>query len=237
MNGAKLILVLCVVLILALAFRLSHGPAAWPPRLHSARAGTRAGDRPAPLLATAAPESLTVRSAAAGVLGADSSSSPGTALQPLAHRLRRERQRAQRDKWVSLTPVSAAGSVSLLEDAKLVSYYTVRPARPVRVRVVGPTSVEVRARLDFDPTMRGAQVCDLRLSDAGRPVGNAAFTTTKALAASYTNLRDRVPSKVRHFVYRLGGGVHVLEVSLVRPAHGTAEVRVSIPKTALQAAG
>ncbi len=229
MNGLKLVLLLCAVLVVALLLRLhERGPIGWPPAPRSLRIPAR-GERPALALPSMAssPEHVTPQSAIAQLLaGADST--PG----PTAYSARRARQKARHGRWVSLTPVVATRSVSLEEDAKIVSYYTVLPNRPVVVRVVGPTVVELRARLDFDPTMRGVQTCDLRLREDGRPFGDAVFMTTKAVAASYTDLRDRVPSKVRHFTCQLGRGVHALEVSLVRPARGSAEVRVSIPKAA-----
>jgi hypothetical protein len=131
---------------------------------------------------------------------------------------------------VSLTPVSAARSVTVSEGEKLVPYYSVLPAQPVKLRVVGPTSLELLARLDFDATMRGQQTYRLRVSERGRTLREYSFKTTKAIAASYTNLADRVPSKFDRVTLPLGDGAHDLAIELVEPVRGAAEIHARIPE-------
>lgn len=130
---------------------------------------------------------------------------------------------------VSLAPVSASRSVSVLEGEKTIPYYSVLPGQPVRLRVVGPTSLELMARLDFDATMRGTQSYRLRLVENGKLLKEARLNTTKATTASYSNLADRVPSKFDRILFAVPDGVHEITVELAAPARGSAEIHARIP--------
>ena len=135
-----------------------------------------------------------------------------------------------RTPMVSITPVLAARSVSVAEGEKVIPYYSVFPGRPVQLRVVGPTTLELVARLDFDATMRGTASYRLRLVEKGRILRDLEFRTTKASTASYTNLSDRVPSKLDRVSVPLPEGLHEIAVELARPARGSAEIHARIPQ-------
>ena len=131
---------------------------------------------------------------------------------------------------VSLTPIAATRSVTVSEGEKLVTYYTVLPGQPVKLRLVGPTTLELLARLDFDATMHGTQSYRLRLTEQGRVLRDGSLKTTKAVAAIYTNLADRTPSKFDRLSVPLGNGLHEIAVELVAPARGSAEIHARIPQ-------
>ena len=131
---------------------------------------------------------------------------------------------------VSLTPIVADRGVNVSEGERLIPYYTVVPGRPVKLRVVGPTTLEVSSRLDFDTTMRGVQSYRLRFSENGRTLRDADLKTTKALGATYTNVADRLPSKLDVTRLAVPDGVHEITVNLIAPAKGTAQIRARIPE-------
>lgn len=134
------------------------------------------------------------------------------------------------EAMISITPVEASRSVTVSEGEKLIPYYSVLPGKPVKFRIVGPTSVEISARLDFDATMRGMQPYRLAISQAGHRVREVAFKTTKAATASYTDLKDRAASKISRIVVPLEGGVNELIVELLDPKNGSAEIHARIPQ-------
>lgn len=136
---------------------------------------------------------------------------------------------------VSLTPVAAERSVNVAEGEKLIPYYTVVPGKPVRIRVVGPTALELSTRLDFDATMRGTQAYRLRLSEQGKTLREVEIKTTKAVAASYEKVRDRVPSKLDITRLQIPDGTHEIAVELLQPARGTAQVHARIPEPSVGA--
>jgi hypothetical protein len=131
---------------------------------------------------------------------------------------------------VSLTPVKAFRSVTVAEGEKLIPYYSVAPGKPVRLRVVGPTELELMTRLDFDSTMRGVQPYRIEVWEAGRKLNAFDYQTTKAASATYQDLPDRIPSKMDRATLQIGGGTHDLTVELTQPARGSAEIHVRIPQ-------
>lgn len=131
---------------------------------------------------------------------------------------------------VSLTPVEAPRTVTVIEGEKSISYYSALPGRPVKLRVVGPTSLDLITRLDFDDTMRGTQSYRLGIGERGHRIREVEFKTTKATTAAYVNLRDRVPSKFDRVRIPIGEGTHEITVELMAPPRGAAEIHARIPQ-------
>lgn len=134
------------------------------------------------------------------------------------------------EQTVSLTPIEATRSVLVAEGEKTIAYYSVMEGKPVKLRLVGPTSLQLISRLDFDPSMRGTQTYRLAISERGRRLRQVEFKTTKATTASYTNLRDRVPSKLDRLQIAFGDGTHEITIELLAPAGATAEIHARIPQ-------
>ena len=136
----------------------------------------------------------------------------------------------EREAMSSITPIEATRSVTLSEGERLIPYYTVTADHAVRLRVIGPTRLEVSTRLDFDPTMRGVQLYTIGITKAGQSLRETRLRTTKATAGSYTDLKDRVPSKADRIVLELGPGIQELSIELVEPHGGSAEIHARIPQ-------
>jgi len=139
-------------------------------------------------------------------------------------------------RMISITPVEAPRSVTLSEGERLIPYYTTFPGKPIKIRIVGPTSLELSTRLDFDATMRGIHTYRIAVSELGNRIREAAFQTTKTTTASYTDLKDRSASKLSRVVIPLGAGVHELNVELLEPKNGSAEVHARIPEPSVGSA-
>ncbi len=133
-------------------------------------------------------------------------------------------------KLVSITPVEASRSVTISEGEKLIPYYTVTAAKPARLRIVGPTRLELSVRLDFDATMRGIQPYKISIAESGKRLREARFRATKSAAATYTDLKNYVPSKLDRVVLDLGPGLHDLSVTLLEPRGGSVEIHARIPE-------
>jgi len=134
------------------------------------------------------------------------------------------------EPMVSLTPVEAPRTVTVTEGEKSIAYYSVMPGKPVKLRVVGPTTLDLLARLDFDDTMRGVQTYRLVLSEGGKKFRELEFRTTKATTARYSELKDRVPSKFDRAQIAIGEGLNEIVVSLASPERGAAEIHARIPQ-------
>jgi hypothetical protein len=131
---------------------------------------------------------------------------------------------------ISMTPIETPRTVTVVEGEKTIPYYSVLPGKPVRWRVVGPTRLELTSRLDFDPTMRGSQSYRLAVLEEGKKPQEFEFKTSKATTASYSDLKDRVPSKLDRAVLQLAAGTHELSIELKAPANGSVEIHARIPE-------
>jgi hypothetical protein len=140
---------------------------------------------------------------------------------------------APAEAWVSLTPVRAARNVAVIEGQQSIEYYSALRGRPVVLRVVGPTTLDLMTRLDFDATMRGTQSYRLSLDERGQALREVEFHTARATTASYANLPEHVPSRFDHLSLEVGAVLHEIEVRLVTPATGAAEVHARIPQPAV----
>lgn len=139
-------------------------------------------------------------------------------------------------KMVSITPLAAPRSVILSEGEKLIPYYTAFPGRPVKFRLVGPTSLELSTRLDFDATMRGTQAYRVLISEDGKRIRETEFKTTKATGAWYTDLKDRSASKLDQTVIPVDAGTHEVVVEVLEPKNGSVEVHARIPQPSVGSA-
>jgi hypothetical protein len=134
------------------------------------------------------------------------------------------------DAMISLTPYEASRSVTVSEDERLIPYYSVLPGKPVRLKIVGPTRLELTCRLDFDATMRGVQPYRLKIRQDGGTARDVALKTTKATTATYVDLKDRVASKLDRVVIPIGDGTHDISIELTEPKQGSAEIHARIPQ-------
>ncbi len=139
-------------------------------------------------------------------------------------------RRAAGESYVSLAPVAATRSVTLSEGQKMIPYYSVLNGGPVTIRVVGPTTLEISSRLDFDSTMRGTQRYRLALRVDSRPSREAAFATSKSATATYVDLKNRVPSKLDRTVVPITEGGHEVTIELLEPKRGSVEIHARIPR-------
>jgi hypothetical protein len=120
--------------------------------------------------------------------------------------------------------------VIVVEGEKSIPYYSVKAGKPVKLRLVGPTTLAFITRLDFDAAMRGTVGYRLAITESGRHLRDVELKTTKATTASYANLTDRVPSKFDRFTLPFGEGTHEILVELVAPLGAVAEIHARIPQ-------
>jgi hypothetical protein len=148
-------------------------------------------------------------------------------------RIERAAPGKQRDSMVSLTPVSAPRSVTVLEGEKSVAYYSALPGKPVQLRVVGPTTLELLSRLDFDSTMHGTQAYRFAVREGEKVIRTVETKTTKATTASYSEVKECVPSKCDHTRISLDEGLHEITLDLIAPRQGAIEFHARLPQTTL----
>ena len=78
--------------------------------------------------------------------------------------------------------------------------------------------------------MRGPQRYRLALRVASLSPREESFTTTKAVGATYAEIKDRVPSKLDRVVLTLAEGAHDISVDLLSPKLGAVQIHARIPE-------
>jgi hypothetical protein len=111
-------------------------------------------------------------------------------------------------------PVAVQGSELVLADGADTARVTrLEPGVPLQVTVSGPCRVRVSARLNFDPSMVGAQNFVLTVDDGERPVSTDNFRVSRS-GAVYVNEPGLVPSSRKSLRFNLGEGTHRLSINL-----------------------
>lgn len=136
------------------------------------------------------------------------------------------------DGMTAIAPAEAPRTVTVKEGTERLSYFTVTPGKPLRFRVTGPTPFALISRLDFGKTDRGPTAYDLVLSSGGKTLRALHGNTVPADSATYLDLPDRVPSRPDSVEVYLGPGRAEIQVELVGPPGGAAEVHARVDESA-----
>ncbi|UCG41956.1 MAG: hypothetical protein JSU73_08690 [candidate division WOR-3 bacterium] len=111
-------------------------------------------------------------------------------------------------------PVAVPGSELVLADgADTVRMTRLELGAPLNVTVSGPCRLRVSARLNFEPSMVGAQNFVLTVDKGGQQVATDNFRVSRS-GAVYVNEPGLVPSSRKGLRFNLGEGVHRLSILL-----------------------
>ena len=137
-------------------------------------------------------------------------------------------------KLVSVEPLSYDKVVSAIIKENIVAYYVSTKEHPVQFRVVGPTKVQVGARLNYDDKMKGAQKYSLVMNEGKNVVLQRSLQTTKSTGLNYQEWKEVVPGKTNIISIKVPSGEHTYAISLGEGAGKSVSLRFSIPKSDLK---
>jgi hypothetical protein len=116
----------------------------------------------------------------------------------------------------------------MVEGNDTVRYRKLVKGEPLRFAVEGPCRVRVPARLNFDPSMSGAQSFVLTVNEGRNEVARAGFRAARAPAGSYIEDPATLPSSGRTIRFSVPAGSHELRISLGGTLAKSAAVRIEI---------
>jgi hypothetical protein len=123
-------------------------------------------------------------------------------------------------------PVAVPGSGLVLADGADTARMTrLEPGKPLGVTVSGPCRVRVSARLNFVPSMVGAQNFVLTVNQGERQLATDNFRVSRS-GAAYADEPGLVPSSRKNLRFNLGEGTHRLSITLSGTLAGSAGVMV-----------
>ncbi len=135
---------------------------------------------------------------------------------------------------ITLEPMSYDRVATEVASEKLITYYVSSARKEVELRVVGPTTLTIAARLNFDAKMQGEQKFAVAVYEKDQRVSLESFTATKALDAMYKDWEEVVPGKLNSMVFTVPTGEHTYRFSLENSSARSISLKFSIPEKDLK---
>ncbi len=109
---------------------------------------------------------------------------------------------------VAFTPAAFTSQVPLIVKEEEVTYYRVGEQDTVRLSVIGPSTIKVLCRLEFDPTMITEQKFRVRIFEDGSEKQVVPLRSAPSEVAEYREMSDKIPGKAAKFFIEVPKGKH-----------------------------
>jgi hypothetical protein len=133
---------------------------------------------------------------------------------------------------IAMTPSEFSTQVDLLTREETSSYYRIGKGDRVVLSLVGPASLKVLSRIEFDPSMSGKQKWKVSVLEDGTEKARYSLSASKSDQSTYKLTSDLVPSSAQTFYVEIPAGPHRYEFTLP-DNHRTALLRFLMPKSQL----
>jgi hypothetical protein len=133
---------------------------------------------------------------------------------------------------VVFTPTKYTAAVNLIIKEERSMYYRVGPQDSLNVSVIGPTTMQVHTRLEFDATMVTDQKFLIRVYEDGRPKQIIPFRSQPSEIADYQGRSDKIAGKADKLFVEVPHGKHEYTFEILNDGH-SALLRFFIPRKAL----
>ena len=114
--------------------------------------------------------------------------------------------------WVSLSPMYPNEPVSLVTNEDVVSYYRYSSAKPLKVRITGPTLLRVLNRVEFDYKMKGKLNYRVEVKEDKKVRNTYMLCTDRSDVTRYKKDGKRTPGKAKEIVISVPSGTHTYEI-------------------------
>ncbi len=133
---------------------------------------------------------------------------------------------------VAMTPFEFTTSIDLVSREQSYTYYRVSEQDRVALKLVGPATLKVLSRIEYDSQMQGKQKWKVQLMEDGSERRTYNLSATKSEINVYREDIDLVPSRAETFYIEIPKGEHVYEFKLPEN-HRSAIFRFLLPKSQL----
>lgn len=114
--------------------------------------------------------------------------------------------------WVSLSPMYPHEPVSLVTNEDVASYYRYSAAKPLKVRITGPTLLRVLNRVEFDYKMKGKLNYRVEVKQDKKVKNTYMLCTDRSDVTRYKKDGKRTPGKAKEIVISVPSGTHTYEI-------------------------
>jgi len=114
--------------------------------------------------------------------------------------------------WVSLSPMYPNEPVSLVTYEDVVSYYRYSSAKPLKVKITGPTTLRVLNRVEFDYRMKGKLNYRIEVKEDKKVKNTYMLCADHSDITRYKKDGKRTPGKANEIVISVPSGTHTYEI-------------------------
>ena len=139
---------------------------------------------------------------------------PAAASHKLLFRFGRDGEDYNGATVIAMTPAEFTTAVDLVTKEETLTYYRVGIGNRVVMNLIGPVTLKVLTRIEFDPTMSEAQKWKVGVTEDGVLKSTYSLSARKSDATSYKQLSSFVPSAAEVFYVDVPAGSHRYEFSL-----------------------
>jgi hypothetical protein len=134
---------------------------------------------------------------------------------------------------VAMTPGEFTTQVDLVTAEEVSAYYRIGTGEHVAMTLIGPATLKVMARIEFDVNMSGKQKWKVQVTEDGRVKGTYSLTSIKSDITTYHQLSTLAASRAEVFYVEVPAGKHRYEFSLPEN-HRTTLLKFLLPNSQLQ---
>jgi hypothetical protein len=134
---------------------------------------------------------------------------------------------------IAMTPFEFTSSVDLVTKEESYTYYRVSEKDRIVLKLVGPSTLKVLSRIEYDSNMQGKQKWKVQVLEDGAVKSVYNLSSTKSDINTYRETTNLVPSRAETFYVEIPSGEHVYELKLPEN-HRSSIFRFLMPKSQLE---
>lgn len=134
---------------------------------------------------------------------------------------------------VAMTPSEFTTQVDLVSGEDVSSYYRIGTGHHAAIKLIGPATLKVMARIEFDETMTGRQKWKVQVTEDGKVKGTYVLAATRSDVSVYRDPTALVASRAETFYVEIPAGEHRYEFTMP-DNHRTTLLRFLLPENQLE---
>jgi hypothetical protein len=140
------------------------------------------------------------------------------------------RTKGKKIKWISLSPLFPNEPIDLLTEETVTNYYRFSADKPLRVEIIGPTTLRVLNRLENNYKMKGRINYRLQVKEDGKIKNTYLLNSVRSEVTTYKNDMTKLPGKAKEIVIIVPEGKHNYEILPLDKDKNTVLGRLQFPK-------
>lgn len=133
-------------------------------------------------------------------------------------------------KWISFCPEQPSEPVDLVSGETIYNYYRFSESAPLKIKIIGPTTLRIFTRVENRYDMRGRVHYRLQINENGRVINTYQVSSTPSEVTHYKDEKSLVPGKAQIIFIDVPEGEHNYEIVPLDKDKNHVLGRVLIPR-------